>query len=64
MSHQLSLCNKEILDLLKNFQQKTSVVSLTIQFKSKESHAQQTEISDIHEHCIPINIPYFISSWW
>ena len=42
-----------------------------IQSKSKESHiltdlnnVQQTDISDIHEHCIPLNIPYLISPWW
>ena len=43
-----------------------------IQSESKESHmllelsnVQQTDISDMHVHCIPLEIPYLISPlWW
>ena len=25
---------------------------------------QQTDINDIHEHFIPLDIPYLIPPWW
>ena len=27
------------------------------------NNVQQTDISDIHEHCIPLDIRYLISPW-
>ena len=28
------------------------------------NNAQQTDISDTHEHCVPLDIPYLISPCW
>ena len=27
-------------------------------------NVQQTDIGDMHEHCIPIDIRYLASPWW
>ena len=29
-----------------------------------KNNVQQTDINEIYEHCIPVDIPYLISPWW
>ena len=28
------------------------------------NNVQEADINDIHDHCIPLDIPYLISPWW
>ena len=55
--------------IIERFKQKIPFLYYTV--KSKDSHmiadlnhVQQNDISDLHKHCIPLDIPYLISPWW